>query len=458
MLFSELPIDSRVLKALSVMQIDTLTEVQHKSIPHALKGKDVVAGAKTGSGKTLAFLVPAVNRLLTSRPLTKADPRAIILAPTRELAKQVYLQAKKLTASQNMTVALIVGGENYNDQVKLLRKNPDIIVATAGRLADHITSKSFFLNGIELLILDEADRMLELGFSEQLDLIHDAANHRKRQTMMFSATIDSAAVHAMTEKMLNSPEQIVIDNVAIPHADIEQKFYLADGVSHKDQLLIKSLVLANRVQAIVFTATREDTGRIAKQLEEQGISAISLHGELAQGQRSSVINAFSRGLHTVLVTTDLASRGLDLLNVALVINYDLPKFADEYIHRIGRTGRAGNKGVAISFVSGKDWHSFSAIKSKLTQDYSFSEYPDLPSKFKGRRAVVEKKALEKAASKTQAKQIKNPVKKRVRTMDAVDTGFIPIKRKVRQVVDDVDTSNEFTFNVEDTEKNPDAEE
>jgi superfamily II DNA/RNA helicase len=297
--------------------------------------------------------------------------------------------------------------------------------------------------------------MLELGFSEQLDLIHRSANHRKRQTMMFSATIDSAAVHAMTEKMLNSPEQIVIDNVAIPHADIEQKFYLSDGVSHKDKLLIKSLVLANRVQAIVFTATREDTGRIAKQLEDEGISAISLHGELAQGQRSSVINAFSRGLHTVLVTTDLASRGLDLLNVALVINYDLPKFADEYIHRIGRTGRAGNKGVAISFVSGKDWHSFSAIKSKLTQDYSFSEYEDLPSKFKGRRAVVEKKELAKKSEKAKPKAMKNPVKKRVRAMDSVDTGFIPIKRKVRQLVEDVDNDNEFNFSSDnDNESTP----
>lgn len=449
MLFSELPIDSRVLKALSIMQIETLTEVQHRSIPHALIGKDVVAGAKTGSGKTLAFLVPAVNRLLTSRPLTKADPRAIILAPTRELAKQVFMQAKKLTATQNISVALIVGGENYNDQVKTLRQNPDIIVGTAGRIADHINGKSFFLNGIELLILDEADRMLELGFSDQLDLIHRSANHRKRQTMMFSATIDSAAVHAMTEKMLNAPEQIVIDNVAIPHADIEQKFYLSDGVTHKDQLLLKSLVMANRTQAIVFTATREDTGRIAKQLEDHGIAAVSLHGELAQGQRSSVINAFSRGLHTVLVTTDLASRGLDLLNVALVINYDLPKFADEYIHRIGRTGRAGNKGVAMSFVSGKDWHSFSAIKSKMPQDYSFAEYEELPAKFKGRRAFIEKKTESKASVEAKPKAIKNPVKKRVRTMDAVDTGFIPVKRKARVVVDDVDNSTDLNFDTDD---------
>jgi superfamily II DNA/RNA helicase len=449
LLFSELPIDSRILKSLSVMQIETLTEVQHKSIPHALKGKDVVAGAKTGSGKTLAFLVPAVNRLLTSRALTKKDPRAIILAPTRELAKQVFVQAKKLTASQTISVALVVGGENYNDQVKVLRQNPDIIIGTAGRLADHITSRSFFLNGIELLILDEADRMLELGFSEQLDLIHEAANHRKRQTMMFSATIDSAAVHAMTEKMLTSPEQIVIDNVALPHADIEQKFYLADGVSHKDQLLLKSLVLANRTQAIVFTATRDDTGRISQQLIDQGIEAVSLHGELAQGQRSSVINAFSRGQYTVLVTTDLASRGLDLLNVALVINYDLPKFADEYIHRIGRTGRAGNKGLAISFISGKDWNSFSAIKSKLIQDYSFSEYEELVGKFKGRKARIVREVEKKKQTTEVKKAIKNPVKKRVRAMDSVDTGFIPIKRKPRRTVDDIDVSNEFKNDTEE---------
>jgi superfamily II DNA/RNA helicase len=168
-----------------------------------------------------------------------------------------------------------------------------------------------------------------------------------------------------------------------------------------------------------------------------------LHGELAQGQRSSVINAFSRGQYSVLVTTDLASRGLDLLNVGLVINYDLPKFADEYIHRIGRTGRAGNKGVSVSFISGKDWHSFSAIKSKLTQDYSFSEYAELIGKFKGRKTRLIKEIEKKKQAQQVHKPIKNPVKKRVRAMDSVDTGFIPIKRKPRQIVDDTDRSREF---------------
>ena len=439
MLFSELPINNRIVKALSIQQIETMTEVQQKTIPHSLKGKDLVVGAKTGSGKTFAFLVPAINRLLTSKALSKKDPRAIVLAPTRELAKQVFMQAKKLCTNQSISTALVVGGENFNDQVKVLRKNPDIIVATAGRLADHINGRSFFLNGIELLILDEADRMLELGFKEQLDQIHAAANHRKRQTMMFSATIDSAAVHEMTEKLLNAPEVVVIDNADQPHIDIEQAFYLSDGVSHKDKLLLKSLALDKREQAIVFTATREDTGRIADQLNEQGLHAISLHGDLAQAQRSSVINAFSRGQHAVLVTTDLASRGLDLLNVALVINYDLPKFADEYVHRIGRTGRAGNKGNAISFVSKKDWHSFSAIKTKLNQAYEFSVYDEIETKFSG--VVAKKKVTAKPVKKAKKKpelQKATAKKKRITTMDAVDVGFAPMKRKKPKPSEDED--------------------
>ncbi|MBF7072725.1 DEAD/DEAH box helicase [Glaciecola sp. MH2013] len=430
MLFSELPINNRIIKSLAIQQIETMTEVQQKTIPHSLKGKDLVVGAKTGSGKTFAFLVPAINRLLTSKALSRKDPRAIILAPTRELAKQVFMQAKKLCANQGVSTALVVGGENFNDQVKVLRKNPDVIVATAGRLADHINGRSFFLHGIELLILDEADRMLELGFKEQLDQIHAAANHRKRQTMMFSATIDSAAVHEMTEKLLKSPEIVVIDNAAQPHIDIAQAFYLSDGVSHKDKLLLKALQLINREQAIVFTATREDTGRIAEQLNEKGLHAIALHGELAQSQRSSVINAFSKGQQAVLVTTDLASRGLDLLNVAIVINYDLPKFADEYVHRIGRTGRAGNKGNAVSFVSKKDWHSFLAIKAKFGQDYPFSVFDGIDTKYAGSKAKPKLKSdlIGKAKQKTKPKAIKAK-KKRITTMDGSDIGFAPMKRR-----------------------------
>jgi len=423
------------------MQLSEPTLVQQRSIPAGIQGKDILASSKTGSGKTLAFLVPAVNRLLTNKPLTKQDPRAIILAPTRELAKQVFMQAKKLTQKLPVSVTLVVGGENYNDQVKMLRKNPDIIVGTAGRIADHINGRSFFLNGIELLILDEADRMLELGFADQLNLINGFANHRKRQTMMFSATIDSAAVHEMTQKMLKAPEKIIIDDAGKPHIDIQQNFYFSDGVSHKDKLLLKSISLEAREQAIVFTATREDTVRIAAQLNEQNISAIALNGELAQGQRSSVINIFSSGKEAVLVTTDLTARGLDLLNVSLVINYDLPKFAPEYIHRTGRTGRAGNKGKAISFVSKKDWASFLAIKTKLEQDYTFSSYDDIPTKFEGVQAQrakplpIQKKVKVK---ETQVKKTSKKAIKRVNTDDRpdIDVGFAPMKRKPRQIIND----------------------
>lgn len=416
------------------MQLEHPTQVQQKSIPAGLQGKDLLASSKTGSGKTLAFLIPAVNRLITQKALSKQDPRAIILAPTRELAKQVFMQAKKLTQKLPTSLALVVGGENYNDQAKLLRKNPDIIVGTAGRIADHLGDKHFFLNGIELLILDEADRMLELGFSQQLNEINNKANHRKRQTMMFSATMDSAAIHDMTQRLLKAPQKIMIDEQATPHIDIQQSFYLSDGVSHKDKLLLEALTIEQREQAIVFTATRDDTSRIAAQLMETGnYEPIVLHGELAQNQRSAVINAFTNGRHDVLVTTDLAARGLDLLNVALVINYDMPKFADEYVHRIGRTGRAGNKGVAKSFISKKDWGSFLAVKTKLSQDYSFSEIDGLKAKFEG---IVPKALKPKASKKTTVENkerktvVKKPIKRK-KIDDEVDLGFIPVKRKAR---------------------------
>ncbi len=443
MLFDDLPIDHRIKKTLEIMQLTEPTMIQQKSIPAGILGKDILASSKTGSGKTLAFLIPAVNRLLTQKPLSRQDPRAIILAPTRELAKQVFMQAKKLTQKLPTSVALVVGGENYNDQAKILRKNPDIIVGTAGRIADHIGDKHFFLDGIELLILDEADRMLELGFSQQLHLINDKAKHRKRQTMMFSATIDSAAIHNMTQQMLNAPEKIIIDEQSNPHIDIKQTFYLSDGVSHKDQLLLKALSIKDREQAIVFTATREDTSRIAKQLEDAEFIAAVLHGELAQNQRSAVINSFTSGKQDVLVTTDLAARGLDLLNVALVINYDMPKFADEYIHRIGRTGRAGNQGEAKSFISRKDWGSFQAVKTKLNQQYDFSEIEGISTKFTGvkskkeirsKNEVSKSKGINKKANTSANSSVKKS-SKRLLTEGSVDAGFIPVKRKIRPIED-----------------------
>lgn len=442
MLFNELPLDKRLLKALDTMQVSEATDIQQQAIPHALMGKDIFASSKTGSGKTLAFLIPAVQRLLSQKALSKRDPRALILAPTRELAKQVFSVARALSQKQGIQCTLIVGGENYNDQLKALRRNPHIVVGTAGRINDHLEARHMFLNGLELLILDEADRMLELGFEKALVNVHNSADHRKRQTMMFSATIDSADVDHMTSLLLTAPAKINVDKVATPHEDIHQRFYFADGVSHKDQLLLKAIELSGRDQALVFTATKSDTERLAKHLQDNNISAAFLHGDLLQNQRSAIINEFGRGKIGILVTTDLASRGLDIANITQVINYDLPKFADEYVHRIGRTGRAGKKGDALSFVSQKDWRSFKAIQNRLEQRFDFSQIDGLVAKFKGMTA---KPKLDTSKTKTKVKTQKHSPSKRptrrFNSADSTDLGFVPVKRKPRAAFEDKDESD-----------------
>jgi len=431
--FTDLPLDHRILKAVEVKSFNELTEIQSQAIPHGLLGKDLLASSKTGSGKTLAFLIPALDRILKNRALSKKDPRVLILAPTRELAKQVFLQLKWLISNQSVSATLILGGENFNDQIKALRHNPQFVVGTAGRIADHIKGKSLYLNGLELLILDEADRMLDLGFAEELKLIDSSADHRKRQTMMFSATLNNAELHYLTERMLKSPKRISIGESNEQHSDISQQFFLASHVGHKEKLLLKVLSNAKDEQVIIFTATREDTDRLSTMLNESGYQSTSLNAGLAQSQRSNVMEAFSRGQHQILVTTDLASRGLDLLKVLWVINFDLPKLADEYVHRIGRTGRAGNKGNAISFVGPKDWPSFVSIKGFLNQDIIFSEFTGLESKFKGIKPA-KPSAKKRAGSKDRAVKVRtksDTTMKRINTREGVDIGDAPMKKKPR---------------------------
>lgn len=447
MQFTDLPLHHTLLKALDLKGLTEPTEIQQKAIPYALMGRDLIASSKTGSGKTLAFLLPAVHRILTKPPLSRRDPRALILAPTRELAKQVFLQLKGLLSKQQLKAALILGGENFNDQVKALKHYPHFIVGTAGRVADHLAGKSLYLNGLELLIMDEADRMLDLGFSTQLKLIDKAADHRKRQTMMFSATLDNAELHYLTQTLLKAPQRISVGASGEEHTDIQQRFYLADHVTHKEALLAKIIEEKTYRQVIVFTATRADTDRLSSLLNEQGMHSIALSGDLSQSQRSNIMNEFSRGQQHILVTTDIASRGLDLLNVSLVVNFDLPKLADEYVHRVGRTGRAGNKGEAVSFVGPKDWPSFLSIKAFLTQNIEFSEFPGLVAKFNGPRPVKAK--IESSGSKTNKKALNEEVKaqrpspKRTKTMLGTEAGNLPMKRKPRAKIDtDIDDEQE----------------
>ncbi|MGY8877664.1 MAG: DEAD/DEAH box helicase, partial [Pseudoalteromonas sp.] len=363
MQFTDLGIDTRLETQLAHQGITQPTDIQAHAVPTALAGHDIFAQSKTGSGKTLAFLLPAVQRVMKQKALSKRDPRVLIVAPTRELATQVFTQLRLLIAGTAIKAVKILGGENFNDQIKALRNDPQFVVATPGRLADHITKRSLQLSGLELLIFDEADRILDLGFTEQLKMINEQANHRLRQTLLFSATLDHAQVDALSRNLLKKPKQITLSAANEQHSDIKQTLYLADHLDHKEALLEHFLNQDDVGQCIIFTATRSDTSRLSEALNAKGFKSVALAGDLTQNKRLDIMDSFSRENFKILITTDVASRGLDLLSVTHVINFDLPKHAEEYVHRIGRTGRAGFKGNAISLVGPKDWASYLAIKA-----------------------------------------------------------------------------------------------
>ncbi|WP_271271000.1 DEAD/DEAH box helicase [Aliamphritea hakodatensis] len=434
--FPDLGLDHRLLQNLEHQAITTPTEIQAQSIPLALAGHDLIASSKTGSGKTLAFLLPMMHRLVKTRALSKRDPRAVILAPTRELAKQVFTQLRALTSGGQTKIALLLGGENFNEQVKALRKDPHVVVATPGRLANHLEERSLQLNGLELLIMDEADRMLDLGFAEQLTLINKAADHRLRQTLMFSATLDHAEVDSMADQLLKSPKRVAIGAANAEHKDITQEVILCDHLDHKEALLQNLLNHREYQQAIIFTATRTDTERLSALLQAENISCAALSGEMSQAERNRIMDGFSRGHQQVLVTTDVASRGLDLLQVSLVINFDMPKQAEEYVHRIGRTGRAGAKGEAVSFVGPKDWDAFKRIERFLQRHLQRAVVEGLEAKFKGikpakpAKKAAPGKAPVAAKPKPKAKPKQDQRSRRQAKPSLVsDDGLAPLKKK-----------------------------
>lgn len=409
MQFKDLGLDNRLLKNLNHYAFKQATEIQQQAIPVAIAGKDLLASSKTGSGKTLAFVLPMLHKALKSKAFSARDPRAVILAPTRELAKQVYGELRSMLGGLSYTATLVLGGENFNDQVKALRKYPKFIVATPGRLADHLEHRSLILEGLDTLILDEADRMLDLGFAPELRRINNAARHRRRQTLMFSATLDHAEVNDIAAEMLKEPKRISIGVSNEEHKDITQSFYLCDHLDHKEAILQRVISEAEYKQVIIFTATRSDTDRLTKELNEQGLKSVALSGNLNQTQRNTIMSQFERAVYKILVTTDVASRGLDIANVTHVINFDMPKHAEEYVHRVGRTGRAGEKGSAFSLIGPKDWNSFKAVETFLQQSVTFSTLEGLKGKFKGFRPKS-KKRIPNNKAKNARTRFKKPAK------------------------------------------------
>lgn len=342
-----IPLDPMIHKALNDCGYIDYTPIQSKAIPAILEGKDVAASAPTGSGKTAAFVLPALDYLSKQKPIKK--PRVLILTPTRELATQIDKAATQYGKYLNFHIISILGGMSYHHQIRDLQRGADVIVATPGRLLDHLENKRVDLSHVEILVLDEADRMLDMGFIEDVDAICDATP-KSRQTLLFSATLDKSILKVV-HRLMNDPEHIDMSQQKLSAPNIKQSLYKAKNMQHKTQMLKRFLNDENIFKAIIFSATKQHADRLANDLRGQGFAAGALHGDLRQNVRNRTIDAFRRGKIQFLVATDVAARGLDISDITHVINYDLPRFNEDYVHRIGRTGRAGKSGEAISFFT-----------------------------------------------------------------------------------------------------------
>lgn len=385
MSFQDTNLHPNILKAVSEAGLVTPTPIQEQAIPIIMSGKDIRGSAQTGTGKTAAFLLPSLNMLMTPPPSEKRvrGPRVLILVPTRELAQQVATQAVKFSKflSRVKTVC-IYGGAPYPIQNRELSRPYEILVATPGRLIDHMEQGRINLSQLEMLILDEADHMLDMGFIDPVRKIA-AASPASRQTLMFSATM-KGNVLTLSNELLKNPTEINLAPKQTNHENIDQKMIQVDNINHKHRLLNHLLSDPTLSHAIVFTSTKHNADALTDQLLEQGFHAAPLHGDMNQSHRNRTITKFRSGQIRILVATDIAARGIDVLTVTHVINFDLPNCAEDYVHRIGRTGRAGGKGIAMSFAAPKDIKVLGAIEKFLGQKISQVIIPGFESQQKSR--------------------------------------------------------------------------
>ena len=352
--FSELELDESLLEALQNKGFTRPTAIQAAAIPPALEGRDVLGSAPTGTGKTAAYLLPVLQHLIDFPRKKSGPPRILILTPTRELAVQVAEHARELAANTHLDIATITGGVAYMNHAEVFSENQDIVVATTGRLMQYIKEENFDCRAVETLILDEADRMLELGFAQDIEHIAGETRWRK-QTMLFSATLEGDAIKDFAERLLDDPAEVSATPSTRERKKIHQWYYRADNYEHKLELLKHLLKQDDTTRTIVFVRKRERVHELAEQLRAAGINNCYLEGEMAQIKRTEGIKRLTEGRVNVLVATDVAARGIDIPEVSHVINFDMPRSGDVYLHRIGRTGRAGLKGTAISLVEAHDY-------------------------------------------------------------------------------------------------------
>ena len=360
MLFKDLNLDPQLLNAVESSGFAIPTEIQKQAIPIILANRDLMASAQTGTGKTAAFVLPVLQHLLKPAEKSGKGPRVLVLTPTRELAMQVNDHIRQFSRYTKFKTGTVVGGSPYPPQTKMLRKALDLLVATPGRLIDLMNQRQVDFSRLEVLVLDEADRMLDMGFIHAVKTIA-AATPKTRQTLLFSATLEGAVLR-IARQLLDNPVQVALAANHQRHRDIRQHLYHADSGVHKHQLLNHLLGNSDLHQVLIFTATKRAADKLAKKLKAQDHKSKALHGDMSQSERKRTVEDMHRGECKLLVATDVASRGLDIKGISHVINFDLPMIAEDYIHRIGRTGRAGSQGVAISLVGPEDWDKLSRIE------------------------------------------------------------------------------------------------
>ena len=381
--FADFSLDESLTLAIEGLGFTTPTPVQEQAIPAALEGKDLLVSSQTGSGKTAAFLLPTLNGLANQDTLVPfkdrmkaiTQPNILVISPTRELAQQVCQDAIALVRHmKGVRVAAIMGGMPFGKQIQQL-KGAQVVVATPGRLLDLVNRRQIKLDNVDALIVDEADRMLDLGFSEDLEAIGELAANRK-QTLMFSATF-APRIITLAERMMNNPMRIAIETGHSTNTDITQTLHWTDGFEHKKKLLTHWLSDESVDQAVVFASTQEDTDMLAEELAEAGLSVVALHGAMPQTVRNRRLRSIREGRAKILVATDVAARGLDVPTISHVINFGLPMKNEDYVHRIGRTGRAGRTGNAITLATYRERGKIRALEDFLDARLSVSEIEGL---------------------------------------------------------------------------------
>ncbi len=362
--FSNLGLSASIVQALSDRGYETPTPVQQQAIPAILAGRDVLVAAQTGTGKTAGFVCPVLQHLLAGQAAGPNQVRALILAPTRELALQIGSSVKAYSQHLSLRSTVVYGGVKINPQMMLLRRGIDLLVATPGRLLDLAAQNAVQFTELEVLVLDEADRMLDLGFSREVDEILRQLPKR-RQNLMFTATFPEA-VRRLAKTLVHNPVEIIISPEQTTARTVKQWIYTVDK-RQKAALLVQLMMDHQWQQILVFTKTKAGADQLTRYLHDRGISAAAIHGDRSQGQRLEALNAFKKGEFQVLVATDVAARGLDIQQLPQVVNFDLPKVAENYVHRIGRTGRAGSSGEAISLVSADEIDALKGIERLIQQ-------------------------------------------------------------------------------------------